>query len=112
MADARLPGVSRVFRHRLRVRYGECDPQGVVFNAHYLAYFDEIITEFWREAIGNYNAMVEAGAEMVVGESSIPFLGPAAFDEESDFEPRVVAFGNTALGTLIDARFVQPPVVN
>ena len=28
------------FRHRLRVRWSECDPQGVVFYAHYLAYFD------------------------------------------------------------------------
>jgi acyl-CoA thioester hydrolase len=28
------------FEHRLRVRFGECDPQGIVFNAHYVAYFD------------------------------------------------------------------------
>ena len=28
------------FVHELRVRYGECDPQGIVFNANYLAYFD------------------------------------------------------------------------
>ena len=24
------------FVHELRVRYGECDPQGIVFNANYL----------------------------------------------------------------------------
>src|SRR6266511_2866863 len=29
---------------KLRVRYGECDPQGVVFNAHFLAYFDDELT--------------------------------------------------------------------
>jgi len=28
------------FVHELRVRYGECDPQGIVFNANYLLYFD------------------------------------------------------------------------
>jgi acyl-CoA thioesterase FadM len=33
------------FRHRLRVRYHECDPQGVVFNANYLAYFDIALIE-------------------------------------------------------------------
>src|SRR3954469_1678878 len=103
--------MSRVFRHRLRVRYGECDPQGVVFNANYLAYFDVIITEFWREAIGKYNAMIEAGADMVVAESRIRFLGPAAFDEEIDFELRVARLGNTALGTLIDAHVGDRPVV-
>jgi acyl-CoA thioester hydrolase len=105
------PGVPRVFRHRLRIRYGECDPQGVVFNANYLAFFDVVITEFWREAIGEYNAMIEAGADMVVAESRIRFLGPAAFDEELDFELRVSRLGNTALGTLIDAGVGDRPVV-
>jgi acyl-CoA thioester hydrolase len=93
------------------VRYGECDPQGVVFNANYLAYFDVIITEFWREAIGRYNAMIEAGADMVVAESRIRFLGPAAFDDEIDFELRVARLGTTALGTAIDAHVGDRPVV-
>ncbi|MDQ3434437.1 MAG: hypothetical protein M3481_07100 [Actinomycetota bacterium] len=32
--------MSSPFRHRMRVRYSECDLQGVVFNAQYLAYSD------------------------------------------------------------------------
>ena len=103
--------MSRVFRHRLRVRYGECDPQGVVFNANYLAYFDVILTEFWREAFGDYNAMVAGGADMVVAESRIRYLGSAVFDDELDFELRVARLGNTALGTLIDASVGERPVV-
>jgi acyl-CoA thioester hydrolase len=97
--------MSRVFRHRLRVRYGECDPQGVVFNANYLAYFDVILTEFWRDAIGDYNAMIaEHDADMVVAESRIGFKSPAAFDDELDFELRVLRLGNTALQCRIEAR--------
>jgi acyl-CoA thioester hydrolase len=96
--------VSRVFRHRLRVRYGECDPQGVVFNANYLAYFDVVLTEFWREAVGAYGAMIEAGADMVVAESRVVFRSSAEFDDELDFELRVSRLGNTALGTAIEAR--------
>ena len=103
--------MSLVFRHQLRVRYGECDPQGVVFNANYLAYFDVILSEFWREAFGSYNAMLEAGADMVVAESRIRFLGPAVFEEELDFELRVARLGNTALGTLIEANVGGRPVV-
>ena len=30
------------------MRYGECDPQGIVFNANYLLYFDVAFTELWR----------------------------------------------------------------
>ena len=82
-----------------------------MFNANYLAFFDVIITEFWREAVGDYNAMIEDGADMVVAESRIRFLGPAAFDEELDFELRVSRLGNTALGTLIDAHVGDRPVV-
>jgi acyl-CoA thioester hydrolase len=103
--------VPRVFHHRLRVRYGECDPQGVVFNANYLAYFDVILTEFWREAVGDYSAMVEAGADMVVAETRILFRSPAAFDEEIDFELRVARLGNTAITCAIEARVADRMVV-
>jgi acyl-CoA thioester hydrolase len=104
--------VPRVFRHRLRVRYGECDPQGVVFNANYLAYFDVILTEFWREAVGGgYGAMVDAGADMVVAESRIRFLSPAGFDDQLDFELRVARLGNTAITARIDARVDDRAVV-
>ena len=40
----------KLFRHRIRVRYGEVDREGVVFNAHYLAYIDDAM-ENWLEPI-------------------------------------------------------------
>src|SRR6266513_1939321 len=52
--------------YKLRVRYGECDPQGVVFNANYLAYFDIGIVELFRAAFGSYQAMVDRGVEFVI----------------------------------------------
>ncbi|MGH9635377.1 MAG: acyl-CoA thioesterase, partial [Candidatus Angelobacter sp.] len=36
------------FRYYLRVRYGECDAQKVVFNARYAEYVDLATTEFLR----------------------------------------------------------------
>jgi acyl-CoA thioester hydrolase len=38
------------FNHQIRVRFGEVDYQGIVFNAHYLAYFDVALTEYMRAA--------------------------------------------------------------
>src|SRR5688500_13394509 len=35
--------------HRLRVRWAEVDAQGIVFNGHYLTYFDVGMTEYLRE---------------------------------------------------------------
>jgi acyl-CoA thioester hydrolase len=96
--------VSRAFSHRIRVRYGECDTQGVVFNANWLAYFDVIMTELWREAIGLYQEMVAAGTDMVVAEATVRYLGPAVFDDEIDFDVRLERLGTTSMTTRIDAR--------
>ena len=74
------------FSHRLRVRYCECDPQGVVFNGNYFTYFDVAMTEFHRQVIGEYADLVNAGLEMVVAEASARYLAPAHFDEELDIE--------------------------
>jgi acyl-CoA thioester hydrolase len=96
--------VSEVFTHRIRVRYGECDPQGVVFNANWLAYYDIVITELWRELIGDYTGMVEQGADMMVAEAGIRFRGPARFDDVVEFQLAVTRLGETALSTRIEAR--------
>ena len=37
------------FTHVLRIRYAEVDAQGIVFNSHYLTYFDCAITEYYRK---------------------------------------------------------------
>ena len=100
-----------VFNHSLRVRYSECDPQGVVFNANYVAYFDVIITEFWRESLGRYQDLVESGTDMVVAEVNVRFLGPAAFDDVLDFTARLTRLGETAISTRIDASVGGSPVV-
>ena len=70
------------FVHELRVRYGECDPQGIVFNANYLSYFDITVTELWRATeLGSWQAMVERGLDVVVGEANLRFRAPARFDD-------------------------------
>lgn len=85
--------------HKLRVRYGECDPQGVVFNPHFLAYFDIGITELFRAAFGSYQAMVERGVEFVVAEAGVRYRRPAHFDEELTLESAVTRLGTTSITT-------------
>ena len=82
------------FVHRLRVRYHECDPQGIVFNGTWLAYFDVTLTELWRAAFGSYDAMVESGSDVMVVSASVAYRTPARFDDELE-----VAMGIQRLGT-------------
>ena len=95
-----LRSVSPPFRHRIRVRYSECDLQGVVFNANYLTYLDEAMTELFRVSLnGGYQAMVEAGVDMVVAECSLRYLAPARFDDEIEIEATVARLGTTGMTT-------------
>jgi acyl-CoA thioester hydrolase len=94
--------VSRSFTHRIRVRYAECDPQGVVFNAHYYAYYDILITELWREVAGGYQAMIEAGSDLSVIESRARYIAPARFDDELDITARIARLGTTSISTAIE----------
>jgi acyl-CoA thioester hydrolase len=92
------------FTHELRVRYGECDPQGIVFNANYLAYFDVAVTELWREAIGPWQTMVERGYDVVVAEANMRFRAPARFDDVIALDTRVAELGTTSLRLELDIR--------
>jgi acyl-CoA thioester hydrolase len=85
------------FVHRLRVRYAECDPQGVVFNAQYLAFADHALTELWRERFGGYMAMLERGVDVVVAEARLRFRASARFDEELDIPVVVAHLGTTSM---------------
>src|SRR5437588_1811207 len=90
------------FVHNLRVRYGECDPQGIVFNANYLLYFDVAFTELWREAVGPWLEMVERGIDAVVAHSELDFRAPARYDDVLALPVRVRSIGRTAITTEID----------
>lgn len=97
--------VAEPFVHHLRIRYAECDPQGVVFNAHYLAYVDDTISAMWRTAFGSYQVMLDRGVDIVVAEAQLRFLDAARFDEEIEIETAVTHLGTTSLRT--HYRFVR-----
>ena len=91
--------MGRSHTHRIRVRYGECDPQGVVFNAHYFAYFDIALTELWRAVAGSYTAMMEQGVDLQVVEATARYRAPARFDDEIDVTIEVAKLGATSMVT-------------
>ena len=90
--------MSAEFRHTIRVRYNECDPQGHVFNANYLAYFDLAMTELWRE-LGGYGAMIDEGVDMVVAEARVRYLASLGFDDEAELAVCSITLGNTSMMT-------------
>ena len=84
-------------RYELRVRYGECDAQGIVFNANYLAYFDNSINELLRTGCGSYQAMLERGVDIVVAEAQLRFRAPARFEELLEVEIALAYVGRSSI---------------
>ena len=80
------------------MRYSEIDGQGVVFNAHYLTYFDTAITEYFR-ALGfdQYADAQASGIDFHVVKSVIEYKAPVRFDWELDVGVRVARIGNSSL---------------
>lgn len=86
-----------VFTHRLRVRYSECDQQGIVFNGHYLFYYDVALTELWRDRIGPYGELTARGVDVVVAEATVRYRAGARFDDLVDISMPVRHLGTTSM---------------
>jgi YbgC/YbaW family acyl-CoA thioester hydrolase len=84
--------------HRLRVRWAEVDPQGIVFNGHYLTYFDVAMTEYWRGVGLPYAALVERfKGDLFVRKTSLEYHDSARFDDLLTISARCERMGHSSL---------------
>ena len=67
----RLPGA---FSLPVVPRYAEVDQQGVVFNGHYLTWFDEACTGFLDHLGVTYPGLIDTGHDIQVVHSEIDYL--------------------------------------
>ncbi|HEX4984524.1 MAG TPA: thioesterase family protein [Burkholderiales bacterium] len=85
------------FVHRLRVRWAEVDRQGIVFNGHYLTYFDVGITEYYRALGHPYPGGLAAhGTDLYVRKAEIEYEASAGYDDEIDVCVRVERLGRSS----------------
>ena len=81
----------------LRVRYHECDGQGIVFNAHYLAYVDMCSFEAEKALFGSHDEFLAHGADVVVAEANLKFRAPARYDDELVVSQYLNRLGTTSM---------------
>ena len=93
-----------MFTHHIRPRYAEVDAQGVVFNAHWLTYFDESQTRFF-EAIGlNPKEAFFTHFDVMVVKAVLEWEGPAGFDDDVAITVRVPRLGTSSFDIEYRAR--------
>ena len=84
------------FRFRFRVRYGECDAQGVVFNARYGDYVDIAVNEYIRTLFGDYQRLLDQDLDIQVVSLTVNWKAPAKFDDVLEARIKAGQLGNTS----------------
>ena len=93
------------FAHRLRVRWVEVDMQQIVFNGHYLMYFDTAVTDYWRSLAMPYAAtMQQLGGDLYVKKASVEYHASAEMDDFLEVCMRCDRVGNSSM-TFVGAIF-------
>ncbi len=87
----------RFFDH-LRVRWAEIDAQKIVFNAHYLMYFDTAVAGYWRAlALPYAESMESLGGDLYVRKATVEYHGSARYDDRLDVGLRCARIGNSSI---------------
>ncbi len=93
-----MPRADFKFAHSFRVRYSEIDGQGIVFNAHYLTFYDTTITEYFRALPYDYKSeTARTGHDFHTVRTVVEYAKPIEFDEEFDVCMRTGRIGRSSL---------------
>jgi acyl-CoA thioester hydrolase len=83
-----------------RIPFAQIDVQGVVFNAHYLTFFDTAITEYLRALPYRYamGGDPETGTDFHIVRAVVEYKAPIRFDDEIEVGVRTERLGRSSIG--------------
>lgn len=82
----------------LRVRWAEVDLQRIVFNGHYLMYFDTAVSAYWRQMAMPYQeAMHELAGDLFVRKATLEYEASARYDEQLHIGMRLLRLGKSSM---------------
>ena len=72
--------------------------QQIVFNGHYLMYFDTAVAGYWRAmAMPYHETMEHLGGDLFVRKATVEFLGSARYDDVLEVGMRCARIGNSSM---------------
>lgn len=87
----------------VRVRWMECDAQGIVFNGAYLGYLEVAQAEYFRNlGFSIYRIAQNGYFDSAVVKADLEFRAPARVDDILELHARVERIGNTSLTLLVE----------
>lgn len=94
-----------------KIRYSDCDPQGIVFNGNYPRYWDDAVTDWLEEAGYGGAELGGQGVDVVTARLEIDFKAPASLGETLETAVGVERFGNTSMTIAITTKRLSDGVV-
>jgi YbgC/YbaW family acyl-CoA thioester hydrolase len=86
------------FTERHRVRWVEVDMQAIVFNGHYLMYFDTAVAGYWRAlALPYHDTMHALGGDLYARKATLEYEASARYDEPLETGIRCVRIGTSSM---------------
>ncbi|MCE2459058.1 MAG: acyl-CoA thioesterase [Dehalococcoidia bacterium] len=88
------------FRCRIRVRWAECDAQGIVFNGAYFSYLEVGMAAYYRNlGIALYDPEGRRHFDTATVKATLEYISPALVDDVLDLYWRVDRIGNSSIAT-------------
>ena len=83
---------------RLRVRWGECDAQGIVFNAQYMNFIEVAQAEYFRNlGMRLYSEELRNRFDLATVKATFEFMAPARVDDMLNIYTGVARIGNSSI---------------
>ncbi|MEW2353884.1 thioesterase family protein [Spirillospora sp. NPDC029432] len=98
---------SEAFTHRIRVRYSDCDMQGVVFNSNYFVYLDDTMDMWLQERLGRH---FHEEFDYMVKKASLEWDAPARMREVVEMRPEVTRWGRSSFDVRVRLSVEGRPV--
>ena len=90
-----------------RIRYYELDPQEIMHNANYLAFYDQAVVEYFRDLEYDYEKEIEeTNKDFHTVQVIVQYNKPLYFDDEIEIGLKIKDVGNTSM-TWIMAMFIK-----
>ena len=80
------------------VRYYELDPQGVMHNANYVAFFDQATTAYFKHVNYDYLSDIkETKKDFHTGKVLVQYNKPLYFDQDIEIGVKIKEIGNSSM---------------
>ncbi|MGH3650774.1 MAG: acyl-CoA thioesterase [Acidimicrobiia bacterium] len=87
-----------------KIRYSDCDPQGIVFNGNFARYWDDALTDWFEEAGYDSTEMGAAGVEVVTARMEMDFVSSGGLGDVLETAIDVESIGTTSMTVLFTTR--------